>query len=344
MSRFISAPVVLFVFNRPEKTGRVLAALREQSRRPPKLIVFSDGPRSLEDEADVAAVRSIINSLTWTEVELFERQRNMGCAQSIISGLTDVFRSHERAVMLEDDTMPGRTWYESLCMMLDCYADIRQVFAVGGYPSIESKALGDYPFDVILSPRFSCWGWGTWADRWHGIAEDLRQFRNPFESPDNVPLHAGFDLRDGAQAVANRPGFYWDLPLALLCLHLGLLHALTRYYLINNIGTDGTGTHGNVPPALIKFMAENNQIQERLPVAFPPVSLREDVCQAVQQYVKDSASAAIPPRKRQSILGTLRGLCANGGSGENGRYTVIPDCPRSCQTDTGSIAAQQSNS
>ena len=300
-----AVPIVLFVFNRPDKTKRVLTALCKQTVCPQQLVVFADAPRDLADEVNVNEVRRLVRSIGWVDVHMIERPFNLGCAQNIIRGLAEVFQSHERACILEDDTLPAASWYEAMCLMLDRYVGEPAVFAVGGFPSVKSNALPKYPFDVMMSPRLSCWGWGTWADRWNGIVADLCHFRNPFGSSARVPTHAGFDLPGAAQAIENRPDFYWDVPLAVLCLHRGLLHALTRYYLVENIGVDGSGVHGSTPTEVVTFMKENNRIQDKVPLLFPPTSVRQDVCEAVQTYVRDISLATTSRRGRLSILNSV---------------------------------------
>ena len=61
-----------------------------------------------------------------------------------------------------------------------CDRSSADVFAVGGSPSLRADALPDYPYDVVLSPRFRCWGWATWAGRWQRVADALPSFVNPF--------------------------------------------------------------------------------------------------------------------------------------------------------------------
>jgi len=302
ISKLVSTPCVLFAFNRPNKTNHVISALRSQTVMPPKLIVFSDGPQDSTDEQNVYAVRQIIHSIDWIDVELIERERNFGCAQNIIQGLTDVFQHHDRAAVLEDDTLPAAHWYESICLLLDNYANDPMVFSVGGYPSIKADALLDYPYDVILSPRFSCWGWGTWSNQWQDILTELHNFKNPFKNPDNIPRIAGSDLRESIRLVDERPGYYWDYPISLLCLHRGLLNALTRYYLVQNIGTD-SGTHGkHLSQAILRFIEENNRIEERLPASLPQVILMDSISQAVQQYVNEINSV-------QTIQNSIKRYC-----------------------------------
>ncbi len=281
-------PIVLFVFNRPDETNRVVSAIREQTTVPPILITFADGPRDPADESNVAAVRSVVHSIDWVDTQVVEREHNLGLARNVEQGLDHVFEMYERAVILEDDTIPATNFYVSMCTLLDHYADEKQVFSVGGFPLIKHKALPSYQFDVILSPRFSCWGWGSWADRWHSLAESLVPFKNPFGSADAVPDYAGFDLPGMARQIETRPDLSWAAPVALLCLHRGLLHALTRYYLINNIGI-ASGTHSN-PRAKRRrrnYAKKHNCVCDRVPQFYPEVTIQPEVCQAVQEYVRE---------------------------------------------------------
>lgn len=294
----MTPPVVLFAFNRPDTTRLVLDALREQTGRPDLLIVFADGPRSTAEEAQVNAVRGVIRAVNWAEVQLVERDRNIGCATNIIRGLTEVFQSYSKAIILEDDVLPARCFYESICALLDHYEGVRDVFSVGGYPSLKPDALSAYSFDVILSPRFSCWGWGTWADRWQQVASDLLDFHSPFASPDDVPLDAGDDIPSAVKLTKARPGFYWDYPISLFSLYYGWLHALTRYYLTKNIGIS-SGVHGRAGPHLKRFYEQNNPLTEKIPSLFPLAQRQDEVSVAIQQYLTDVRRAGI--KDRQSI-------------------------------------------
>jgi hypothetical protein len=146
--------------------------------------------------------------------------------------------------------------------------------------------LKDYPHDVILSKRFSCWGWGTWADRWNNINNKLEPFNNPYNDYSRVPDDAGFDLAIMAKDLLNKPGSTWAVPVAITCLKLDLLHALTKYYLSQNIGIE-SGTHGNpaVEIKLSKYFLENNQTEDRIPVKFPELSFNREVGQAIKDYI-----------------------------------------------------------
>ncbi len=289
----MSVPTVLFVFNRPSETSRVISAIREQTVLPQRLIVFADGPRNPPDEPNVTAVRRIVRSIDWMDTEIIERERNLGLAHNFPQGLNHVFAVHERAIILEDDTLPAPSFYASMCALLDHYASEKLVFSVGGFPSIKQGALPDYQLDVILSPRFSCWGWGTWSDRWNSLSSSISDFKNPFGSADAVPDDAGADLPGMARKMAASPDLSWAVPVALLCLHRGFLHALTRYYLISNIGI-ASGTHSNPRASrrLENYTKKHNRVCDRVPQFFPEVTIQPEVCQAVQEYVREVHATA----------------------------------------------------
>ena len=102
-----AAPIAVFAFNRPDLFARTLAALAanelaEQS----SLTIFCDGPRHEGDEAGTRAVRDLARHATgFASLEVVERPRNMGCAASVIDGLTEMFRRHERLIVIEDDIL-----------------------------------------------------------------------------------------------------------------------------------------------------------------------------------------------------------------------------------------------
>ena len=103
----LNTPVVLIVFNRPETTRRVFAAMA--AARPSHLLLVADGPRAdRPGEAErCELVRQIVTAVDWPcKVETQFAVENMGCGQRVISGLDWVFSLVEEAIILEDDCLP----------------------------------------------------------------------------------------------------------------------------------------------------------------------------------------------------------------------------------------------
>ena len=97
-------PVALIIFNRPQHTARVFAAIAKA--RPERLFLIADGPRSdrPEDVQRCAAVRDIVAHVDWPcQVERNFAERNLGCGRRPASGISWVFEQVDEANILEDD-------------------------------------------------------------------------------------------------------------------------------------------------------------------------------------------------------------------------------------------------
>ena len=56
---------ILFTYNRPVHTQKVLYALSQNDVRPQKLIIFQDGMNSATDKKDWETVGEAIKNITW---------------------------------------------------------------------------------------------------------------------------------------------------------------------------------------------------------------------------------------------------------------------------------------
>src|ERR1700676_2207130 len=86
------APIVLFVYNRPEHTRQTLSALAANPLAAESdLIIYADGPKKREHHGSVQAVRELVrNVIGFKSITLVERDANLGLANSIISGVSEV--------------------------------------------------------------------------------------------------------------------------------------------------------------------------------------------------------------------------------------------------------------
>lgn len=277
-------PVILFAFNRPQSTARVLAALREQSRPVPHLFAFVDGARDEQETLLVEAVVAQLRAVDWTGITIEQQPQNIGLAASVAGGVTAILKTYQRVVVLEDDVVPVSHYYEAMCHLLTYYADAQNVFSVSGFSHLTDDALPDYAYDVVLSPRFSSWGWATWSARWARIADQILDFENPFASTDAIPTTGGADLRQAIDQMQAQPGTSWAYPVSLLSLYHGWLHAHTRRPMIENIGlTDGT--HRVSEDAwMLTFFREHVSVLDRLPQRLPIAMFQPRVAVAVCHY------------------------------------------------------------
>ena len=99
------APIALFVYNRLWHARQTVEALQNNELAGESdLIIFSDAAKGPDSSGAVQQVRSYIKTITgFRSVNIVERTQNMGLANSIISGVTQLCSKYGRVIVLEDD-------------------------------------------------------------------------------------------------------------------------------------------------------------------------------------------------------------------------------------------------
>lgn len=241
-------PIAIFAFNRPDLLQRTLTALlANELAGTAALTIFCDGPRHEQDEPATRAVRTLAKSVQGVaDVEVVERPHNMGCAASIIDGLTEMFRLHERLIVIEDDIVTSPYTLRFLSEGLARYADNEKVFNIAAWtpPHIARNLPAEYPYDVYAIPRLNCWGWASWRDRFQDIDWTVKDYRTFKNSPQlRKAFNAGGDdlssmLDDQMQGKIDA----WDIRADYARFKKNMLgiNPVRSYAL--NIGM-GSGTH-----------------------------------------------------------------------------------------------------
>jgi hypothetical protein len=156
-------PVTYFVYNRPEKTYRSFEAIRRA--RPTRLFIVADGPKDEIDRWRVEQTREVVKNIDWDcEVTRIYSEKNMGCALRVSSGITEVFLTVDRTIILEDDIVASDDFFIFQEQMLERYKDDERVMMVTGWNSFVEYPIEGY--DGFFSKSSATWGWGTWRSAW----------------------------------------------------------------------------------------------------------------------------------------------------------------------------------
>lgn len=243
------APIVLFVYNRPEHTRNNLEKLNAADGADESILcIFSDAAKNQTAEENVNKVRRIIADFSlhsrFKEVKLVLGEKNKGLAQSIIDGVTELMKQYHRVIVLEDDITVSKDFIQYMNDALDHYEQEHSIWAISGY-TFPMKALKSYPHDIYLARRGCSWGWATWEDRWVTVDWQVKDYES-----------IKFDLRKRIEFGK------WgrDMPFMLDANAYGLNHSwairwcyaaykqdkYTVYPVesrISNNGVDGSGTN-----------------------------------------------------------------------------------------------------
>ncbi|MDQ3336720.1 MAG: hypothetical protein M4D80_16245 [Myxococcota bacterium] len=238
------APIALFAYNRPVHVAKALRALSrcpELATSP--LVIFCDGAKSPEAAARVEETRKTARELAPSHARIVERERNLGLAASIRTGVSELCAEHGRAIILEDDLEVSSTFLAFMNAALDRYADDPRVMQVSGY-MYPADVRG--PDDALFYPGTSCWGWGVWKRAWDqlgtGAAMSARLARDPalrarFDLDDAYPYYAMLQQQERGEVDSWGVGWYLDV------FSTDGLVLYPRTSLVANRGHDGSGAH-----------------------------------------------------------------------------------------------------
>ena len=265
----LTTPVALIIFNRPETTAKVFAAIRQA--KPPKLLVIADGPRlNHPGEAEqCAAARAIINQVDWQcEVLTNYSDVNLGCRQRVSSGLDWVFDQVETAIILEDDCLPHHSFFRYCQELLIKYDDEQRIMMIYG----DNFQFGRNPteYSYYFSRYVHCWGWATWRRAWKKYDDSMElwpELKNHGWLHDLLSHQQAADFWSGVfQATYNKSN-PWDLVWEYT---LWLNHGLTilpQVNLVSNLGF-GSGTHTTMKDSPLANMAVEPM---NFPMQHPPI-------------------------------------------------------------------------
>ena len=168
-------------YNRPAYLNQTLSALRECSGiEHCRVVVLLDPCDETPGQEDLA------RRCGWETVR--HRQR-LGCNRAIGAAFAFGFNEmgSEFHVHFEDDTVPTRDCLRWFAWARDEYRDNPAVLNVSGYQRISNGSLGESG----LRRWFTPWGWGTWIDRWSGLARGWTWDETSWDVIVNHSLRAG---------------------------------------------------------------------------------------------------------------------------------------------------------
>lgn len=240
------APIILFVYNRPSHTLRTLEALAlNELAKNSVLYIYADGIKENADSNTINKInetREIIKSKQWCkEVNIIERQQNFGLAKSVIEGVTEIVNKFQKVIVLEDDLITSPYFLKFMNETLHKYEKEEAVACISAY----IYPINDLP-ELFFIKGADCWGWATWKRAWDLFESDGSKLLNVIEGK---KLTAEFDLnksypytkmlREQISGLNHSWAIRWYASAFIknkLCLYPGKS-------LVNNIGTDGSGTH-----------------------------------------------------------------------------------------------------
>lgn len=243
------APIVAFVYARPEHTKKMLESLEKNKlANESELYIFSDNAKKEKDKINVENVREIIRKTKqkniFKNVVIVEAKQNKGLANSVIDGVTQIINKYGKAIVLEDDLILSTTFLQYMNNALDFYEENNKIWSISGY-NLPIMFPENYAKEIYLSYRGCSWGWATWKDRWNTVdweVKDYKKFKHNMRKRKQIN-RGGPDMAQMLDAQMKGMCDSWAIRW---CYQQSKKNMYTVYpvkSLVTNQGLDGTGTH-----------------------------------------------------------------------------------------------------
>lgn len=240
---FMNTPILFLIYNRPEYTEKVYKSIKEA--KPSKLFVHADGPKGAkpEDIELCKRTREIVNNVDWDcELKTLFRDENLGCKLGVNSGITWFFKNVDEGIILEDDCLPTKSFFEYCERLLSKYRYNNRIMMISG--SNPATAIYDMKSDYFFSHFYHVWGWATWKRAWAKMDINLSSW--PKYKKDNFLdrfyHHSQKNRRFSEKMfdeVYNKKTSVWAIQWSYSCLTNNGFAILPKYNLVCNIGLSG---------------------------------------------------------------------------------------------------------
>lgn len=303
------APIVIFAYNRPmhlQKTVEALLMNPEVVHS--EVFFFSDGPRNESIADSVEAVRRYLHEVTgFKKITIIEREQNLGLANSIIQGVSQVCETHGKVIVLEDDLLVSPYFLKYMNDGLTYYATNDKVISIHAYTFPISPPVPETFF--LLGA--GCLGWATWRRGWKLFESDgqkllakLREsgLQRAFDYENSYPYSRM--LEDQILGKNNS----WAIRLHASAFLLGKMTLHPRDPLVIHIGNDGSGTHYGTDDFMGDRITSVPINVDQIPVEPNGVVYRKYV-----KYFKAHRGSCIPliTTKIKAIMRQLKKLSPN---------------------------------
>ena len=307
------APIILFVYNRPELARTTLEGLMANYLAiESELFIYADGPKenaTSEVLRKIDEVRKIIREKNWCgKVNIIESDKNRGLARSVIDGVTEMVKKFGKVIVVEDDVQLSTYFLSYMNDALEIYKDDENVLSIGSWNYFAtSEKIGGATF-FFRFPDTK--GWATYDRAWRYFEEDagklLNQLKekkllNTFDADLSYPYFTKM-LEDQIAGRINSWAIRWTA-VAVLQKKLTLLPSRS---LSKDIGFGADATHDKYVHDYNKDLIVHN---EKVNVSRQPVV---ESLNAVECWKQFYLTNFIPVR---TLFGKVR----------EGLKSVVPD-------------------
>jgi glycosyltransferase involved in cell wall biosynthesis len=249
----MSIVISIFGYNRPDHLKRLLQSLLPQSHDIP-IYLFIDAPSKESDVELVRATRDVASS--FPTIISKTNTINKGLSAQIVETLTDLFRTYNFVIVLEDDLILAPFFIDFLVTHLPLLSVNSRILQISGH-------MFDLPFNLITSPLLlpvsTSWGWATSSEIWFDFISQTSSLTQ--STPSNLfkfNLYGCFGFAHILKKTINNELSSWAILFYLYLFNSKGYVVHPPRSLVLNSGFNGASTHGSLMLRLTSFFSPLN--------------------------------------------------------------------------------------
>ncbi|GBR75495.1 hypothetical protein NO2_0164 [Candidatus Termititenax persephonae] len=306
-NKFMSslAPIIVFIYNRPEHTRQTVEALlANELADKSDLFIYSDAAKDDLAIDKVREVREYIKTIKgFKSINIIEREKNIGLAHSIIDGVTTIVNEYGRVIVLEDDLVTSPYFLSYINDALELYEHNESVVSIHGYMYPGREKLPDYFF----LRGADCWGWATWQRGWSLFNPDAQYLLNEIKKQNLQELFNFSNTYNYTGMLQNQ--IDGRISSWAICWYASAFLAdkytlYPRKSFVQNIGMDGSGTHCGIN----NFYKKGKLSATYKPIRLIPVVDSRQGRKKIEKFLKKNAERNIVFRVLQKICKKIKRL------------------------------------
>ena len=241
----MSSPIIIFSYNRPKHLNNLIYSLvRNNVSKSSKIFFYCDGPKNNFDKRKINEIKYLLNKTSLKIDSKIFRKKNIGLANNIIDGVSQVITKHKKCIVLEDDLILNKNCINYMNTMLSKFEKNNKIGSISAYSYLD-KFKSNTKFDFYLSKRHSSWCWGTWSRVWNKIDWTNLKTSGHFSSKSRLSQFSegGKDLNLLLWGNKEKLINSWAINFNYYCARSLLKSVQPRFSMIKNDGRDFSGTH-----------------------------------------------------------------------------------------------------
>lgn len=243
-------PVLLLTWKREKEIKLILNILKKINAI--NIYINSDGcefseSKSKQKDKIIQTRNSILKNIDWEcKVHLKFNNKNLGCKQSVISGINWLFENEESGIILEEDCIPNESFFHFCAALLAKYENNKDIGCITGVNFQNGQKVSNSSY--YFSKYNHCWGWATWKKSWDLFDADM-SFWPIMQNQKNWSIDPLMRKEERKYWVDIFESSYqnyfdsWAYPWLASLWYRNKLTITPEYNLVSNVGFDGLATH-----------------------------------------------------------------------------------------------------